>query len=122
MYHDLHGASFHTLTAADTLFLVDHVNAGLGILSNGLMLASLHALAALDAHHGLCTSTLGGDLDAAQVRMELLVECLGASTDTLQTSHAFHIFLNSKLFHNGGFSFVFYFLFIIQQQSKNSNG
>ena len=103
--HDLHGAGFDTLAAADTLLLVDHVNAGLGILGDSLMLTGLHALAALDADHGLGSVALSGDLDAGQIGVKLLVECLGASLNTLQAGHTFGILLNSQLFHNGGFSF-----------------
>ena len=95
MYHDLHGANLNALAAAHAILLVDHVNTGLGILGNGLVLTGLHALTALDADIRLCTAILAGyDLDAGIIRMELLVECLGAGTDTLQASHTSDIFLN----------------------------
>ena len=97
--HNLHGACFHALTAGNTLLLIDHVNAGLGILGDGLMLTSLHALTALDAGHGLGTGTLGNHLDAGQILMELLVESGRAGTDALQAGHAFDILFNSKLLH-----------------------
>ena len=106
MYHDLHGTDLHALAAADALLLVDHVNAGLGILGDGFMLAGLHALAALDAHIGLGTGAFGNDLQAGIVLMELLVKSFGASANALQTSHALYIFLNSELLHNRGFSFM----------------
>ena len=99
MNHNLHGAHFNTLAAANALLLVDHVHAGLGILSNSLMFADLHALAALNANIGLGTVTLGDDLKAGIVLMEFLVESLGTSTDALQASHTFHILFNSKLLH-----------------------
>jgi hypothetical protein len=69
------------------------------------MLTGLHALATLDADHRLGSITLSGDLDAGQIGVKLLVECLGASLNTLQAGHTFGILLNSQLFHNGGFSF-----------------
>ena len=100
MYHDLHGADLDALAAADTVLLADHVNTGLGVLGNGIMLASLHALTTLDADIGLCAGALSNDLQAGIVLMEFLVESLGASANTLQASHTFHIFLNSELLHN----------------------
>ena len=104
--HDLGGADFLALAAANAQLLVDHVHAGLGILGDSAVLTDLHALTALDAGHGLGTGTLSHDLDAAQVGMKLLVECLGASLNALKAGHTFGIFLNSQLFHNGGFSFL----------------
>ena len=93
MYHDLHGADLNTLAALHAQLLVDHVNAGLGVLGDGAMLTGLHALAALDADHGLGFAVLAGNhLNAAQIRMELFVECVGASTNTLQASHALYTF------------------------------
>ena len=106
--HDLHGAHFHALTAGNALLLIDHVDAGLRILSDGLMLTDLHALAALNAGHGLGTVALGNDLDAGIIGMEFLVECLGAGLNALQACHTFHILLCNELFHNGGFSFFIY--------------
>jgi len=98
-HHDLHGANLYALAAGNTLFLVDHVHTGLGILRNSLMLADLHALAALDAGHGLGSITLGHNADAAQIFIKLFVKCFGTSLNALQTSHALRIFLNSKAFH-----------------------
>ena len=97
--HDLHGADFDTLAAADTLFLVDHVNAGLGILRDCLMLTDLHALAALDADIGFCSIALGNNLDAGQIGIKLLVECFGTGLNALQTSHALGTLFNSELLH-----------------------
>ena len=97
--HDLHGAGRYALAAADAELLVDHVHAGLGILGDGTVLTSLHALTALDAGHGLGTGTLGNHLDAGQILMELLVESGRAGTDALQAGHAFDILFNSKLLH-----------------------
>jgi hypothetical protein len=86
------------------------------------MLTSLHTLAALDANHRLCAGALGNDLQSAQVRMKFLVKCFGAGTDTFQTCHAFYIFLNSQLFHNGGFSFlIIFYETIILHSPQNSN-
>jgi hypothetical protein len=104
--HDLHRTYLNTLAATDTLLFIDHVNTGLRILSDSLMLTDLHALAALDADIGLSTLTLGNDLQARIVLVEFLIKCLGASPDTLQTSHAFYIFLNSELLHGKEFSFI----------------
>jgi len=101
MYHDLHGTSLDTLAAADAVLLIDHVNTGLGILRDRIMLASLHALAALDADHGLGTAILtGNDLDAGIIGMEFLVKSLGAGLNALQANHTFHILLNSEFLHN----------------------
>ena len=111
--HDLHGANLNTLAAADALLLVDHVDAGLGILGNSLMLTGLHALAALNADHGLGSIALSGDLDAGQIGVKLLVKCLGASLNALQAGHTFRILFNSQLFHNGGFSFFKYFTTVL---------
>ena len=98
--HDLHGADFDTLAAADTLLLVDHVNAGLGVLGDSLSLTDLHALAALDTGHGLGSVALGNNADAGQILVKLLVESFGAGLDALQTCHTFDIFLNSELLHS----------------------
>ena len=103
----MHGAGFHALAAADTLLLVDHVHAGLGVLGDGLVLTGSHALAALDAGLGLGTGTLGNDLDAGQILIKFLIESLGAGADALQTCHALYIFLNSELLHNRELSFIF---------------
>ena len=65
MNHNLHGAYLNTLAAANALLLVDHVHAGLGVLGDGFMLTGTHALAALDAHIGLCNAGLVDHLDAA---------------------------------------------------------
>ena len=97
--HDLHGAGLDTLAAADTLLLVDHVNAGLGVLSDGFVLAGTHALAALDANIGLCSAVLVDDLDAAQGDIVNLIKSLGTGLDALQASHAFCALLNSELLH-----------------------
>ena len=109
--HDLHGANLYTLTAADAVLLADHVDAGLGVLGNGIMLADLHALTALDANIGLCTAVFAGnDLDAAQIRIKLLIKRLGTGTDTFQASHALRIFVNHELLHNRELSFVCIYL------------
>ena len=81
--HNLHGANLYALAAADASFLVDHVNAGLGILGNSIMLTSLHALTALNAHIGLCTGTLCNNLNGRVIRMKFLIKSLGAGTHTL---------------------------------------
>ena len=98
--HDLHGARLHALAAGDAELLVDHVNAGLGILGDGAMLAGLFALAALDAGHGLCAGALGNDLDAGIIRVEFLIKSIGASLDTFQTSHTFRTLFNHEFLHN----------------------
>jgi hypothetical protein len=100
MDHDLHGANLDALAATDTQLLVDHVYTGLGILGDSAVLTQLHALAALDAGIDLgATIFVCNDLDAAQIRIKFLIECLRAGLHTLQTSHALRIFLNSKLLH-----------------------
>ena len=96
MYHDLHRTCSHTRTATNTKLLIDHVNAGLGILGDGAMLAGTHALAALDANIGFCFAVLTGyDLDAGINGIGFLIERFSASLRALQTSHAFGILLNS---------------------------
>ena len=97
--HDLQGADLDALAAGDALLLVDHVNAGLGVLGDGLVFTDLHALAALDADIGLSSTVLLNDVDAAQSHIVNLVESLGTGLDTLQASHAFCAFYNSELLH-----------------------
>ena len=122
MYHDLHGADLNTLATLDAQLLVDHVNAGLCVLSDGAMLTSLHALAALDANHGLGIAVLtGNDLDAGVDGIRLLIESLGTSLSALQASHTFGIFLNSELLHSREISFYIIFYDIIPHSDKNSN-
>ena len=98
--HDLHGACLDALAAADTQLLVDHVDAGLGVLGDGTMLTGSHALAALDAGIGLRTSTLCNDLDAGQIGIKFLVESGGASLNTLQASHTFSGLIDNELLHS----------------------
>ena len=98
--HDLHGTSFNALATGNTELLVDHVDAGLGILGNGAVLAGLFAFAALDAGVGLCAGTLGYDLDAGIIRVKFLIKSIGASLDTFQTSHTFCTLFNHEFLHN----------------------
>ena len=98
--HNLHGAGLDTLAAADTQLLVDHVNAGLGVLSDGAMLTGSHALATLNAGVGLCAGTLCNDLNAGQIGVEFLVESGGASLNTLQASHTFSVLIDNELLHS----------------------
>ena len=116
--HNLHGAGFHALAAADTQLLIDHVNAGLGILGNCTMLTGSHALAALDAGNRLSTGTLGNHLDAGQVLVKYLVECGRAGTDTFQTCHTLNILLNSQLLHSKSYPFSFYSSVLYRTQQK----
>jgi len=95
----VHGAGFDTLAAADALLLVDHVNAGLGVLGNGLVLAGTHALAALDANIGLGSAGLVHDLDAAQGDIIYLIKSLRTGLDALQAGHALLALFNSELLH-----------------------
>ena len=104
--HDLHGASFYALSTADAQLLIDHINAGLGVLGDSTMLTGAHTLAALNAGHGLCAGAFCNDLDAGIVGVELFVKRLGASPDTFQTGHTFHILLNRQLLHIKGISFM----------------
>ena len=105
--HDLHGADLHTLTTGGAELLIDHVHAGLGVLRNSTGLTDLHALAALNAGHGLCAGTLGNNADAGQILVKLLVECSRTSTDALQASHALNILLNRQSFHKDNLPFYF---------------
>ena len=97
--HDLHGADLHALAAGNTLLLVDHVNAGLGVLSDGLVFTDLHALTALDADIGLGSTVLLNDVDAAQSHIIYLIKSFGTSLDALQAGHAFCALFNSELLH-----------------------
>ena len=97
--HDLHGADLDTLAAGNALLLVDHVNAGLGVLGDGLVFTDLHALTALDAHIGLGSTALIHDPDAAEGDIIYLIKSLGTGLDTLQASHAFCALFNSELLH-----------------------
>ena len=107
-HHDLHGAGLDALAASDAVFLIDHKNAGLGILGDGIVLTGSHALSALDAGLGLGAAVLtGNDPNAGIIRVEFLVKSLRAGAHTLQTGHTFHIFFNSELLHNRGFSFMY---------------
>ena len=112
--HELHGANFHALAAGDALLLVDHVDAGLGVLGDSFMLTNLHALAALNAGHGLGTVALGNDLDAGIIGVEFLVEGFGAGLNALQASHTFGIFLNNELLHRKITPlFIYFFIYFI---------
>ena len=118
--HDLHGADFHALAAGDALLLVDHVNAGLGVLGDGLVFTDLHTLAALDADTGLSLIALCQDTDAGQILVKFLIECLGASLNALQTGHAGLIFLNGELLHDRILLFIVIEI-IISINARNFN-
>ena len=81
--HDPEGASLFALAAADAELLVDHVDAGLGILGNGALLASSNTRTALDAGHGANLTGTLYDLNAGLILMEFLIEGLRASTNAL---------------------------------------
>ena len=106
--HDLGGANLDALAAGNALLLVDHVNTGLGILSDCLVFTNLHALAALDADARLCLIALGQNADAGQILVKFLIECLGASLNALQTGHAGLIFLNGELLHDRNLLLFYY--------------
>ena len=97
--HDLHGADLDALAAGNALLLVDHVNAGLGVLGDGLVFTDLHALAALDADIGLGSTVFLNDVDAAEGDVIYLIKSLGTGLDALQASHALFALLNSELLH-----------------------
>ena len=98
--HNLHGARLNALAAGNAELLVDHVNAGLGVLSDSTVFADLCALTALDAGHRLCGVTLCNDLNAGIIGMELLVKSVGASLNTLEACHTLCTFFNHELLHN----------------------
>ena len=106
--HDLGGADFDALAAGNALLLVDHVNTGLGILSDCLVFTDLLALAALDADAGLCFVALSQNADAGQILVKFLIECLGASLNALQTGHTGLIFLNGELLHDRNLLLFYY--------------
>ena len=93
------GAGLGALAAAGAQLLADHVHAGLGILGDGTVGAGLGAQTALGADLGLGSALALHDLDAGLGDIIDLVECLGASLDTLQAGHALRVFLNSELLH-----------------------
>ena len=104
--HDLHGANFNALAAGSTQLLIDHIDTGLGILSDRTGLANLSTLATLDAGHGLSAAVLAGnDTDAGQILIKYLVESIGASLHALQASHALNTLFNSQLLHKNAFPF-----------------
>ena len=109
MNHNLHGAYLNTLAATNALLLVDHVHAGLGILGDGTVGASLGAQTALGADHGLGSALALHDLDAGLGDIILLVESLGASLDALQAGHALGALLDGKLLHRYRSPFQSYF-------------
>ena len=115
--HDLGGTDFHTLAAGNTLLLVDHVHAGLGVLGDCLVFTNLGALATLDADHGLSAGTLGNDLDAGQIGVELLIECFGASLDAFQTSHTLGTLFYNKLLHMNETPLSHYVMIILYIQN-----
>ena len=104
--HNLHGAGLDALAAANALLLVDHVDTGLGVLGDGLMLTGAHALTTLDADVGLGNASLLNNLNAAEGHIIFLIECLGAGLNALQASHTDFVFLNSELLHKKGHSFI----------------
>ena len=104
--HNLHGACLDALAAADAQLLVDHVDAGLGVLSDGTVLTGSHALAALDAGIGLCASTLCNNLDAGQIGVKLLVESGGAGDHALETGIALGMISYLYLLHYGKTSVI----------------
>ena len=117
--HDLHGAGLDALAALHAQLLIDHVNAGLGVLGDSTSLTDLSTLAALNADIGLSLTILASnDLDAAQIRMELLVECIGASTDALQASHALYAFLNGKSLHRKNLFSKIFLMYYTEEKAK----
>ena len=115
--HNLSGANLNALATGNTVLLADHVHAGLGILSNRLMLTDLSALAALNTNHGLSASALCDDLDAGQIGMELFIECLGASLDTFQTGHTFSTLFDNKLLHMNETPLIHYVMTLLYIQN-----
>ena len=87
VHQNAEGTGSLALAAADAELLVDHIDTGLGILSDGTLLAGLGALAALDTGHGANLAGTLNDLDTGLIRMELLMESLGTGADALQASH-----------------------------------
>ena len=121
LHHNLHGANLYALTAGGAKLLVDHVHTGLGVLGDSTGLTNLCALATLDTDHRLSSAILLHNLDAGQVLVELLIECLGAGSDALQASHTFYIFFYNELLHRKELSFINIFPTIILYPFPNSN-
>ena len=119
MYHNLHGADFHARAALAAQRRVDQINAGLGVLGDGTMLAGAHARATLNANIGLCLTILANDnTNAGQILVKLLIEGFGTGLNTLQASHALLVLLNSKLLHTNGFSFMRYFTKLLSSEME----
>ena len=95
VHQNTEGSGSLALAAADAELLVDHIDAGLRILRDGTLFASLGALAALDAGHGANLTGTLNDLDTGLIRMELLMEGDGTSTHALQAGHT-----GRTLFHH----------------------
>ena len=97
--HDLEGAGLDALAAVGAELLVDHVHTGLGVLGDGTGLTGLGAQTALGADHGLGSGLGLVDLDAGLGDFVDLVDCLGASLDTLQAGHTLGTLLDGQLLH-----------------------
>ena len=86
--HHMHGAGFHALAAAYALLFVNHVHA-LGVLTDGFLGADPGAFAAHDAAHDLGFAVgLGGDADAAEIGIKLLIKGFRAGPDAGQAGLA----------------------------------
>ena len=121
--HDLHGAGLDALATLHAQLLVDHVNAGLGVLGDSASLTDLSTLAALNADIGLSLTILASnDLDAAQGHIIGLIECLGAGLNTLQAGHASLGFLNSELLHGKTLLYFLFTTYIILSKIRKING
>ena len=96
--HNMEGAGFYALAAANAELLVDDIDA-LCVLGDSTGFAGSSTLAALDANHGLRHALTVYDLDAGLILMKLLVESGRAGSDALQAGHAGRTFFNSQFFH-----------------------
>ena len=97
--HNLHGAYLCALAAGGAKLLVDHVHTGLGVLRNSTGLANLHALATLDASHGLSLVSFRYNTDAGKIFIKLFVESRGTCANAFQAGHTLNILLYGKSLH-----------------------
>ena len=97
--HHLHGTDFDALAAGGAELFVNHVNAGFGVLGDGVVGTGAGALAALYAGLDLRLAVVVHDADAALVLVKHLVEGFGTRSHTGQTRHTGYALLDGYLFH-----------------------
>jgi hypothetical protein len=97
----MEGTSLCALTAGGAQLLINHINTGLGILSDRTVLTSLHAFATLDTCHRLCAALPLNYANTRQIGIKGLMESIGTCANALKARHTLNILFNSKFFHLG---------------------